>query len=387
MKLLILTLIFSVNLLAQTTNINNETNLNNTLMQNAAQQQINNQQGVQTNRPSMDAAGGVNGNGSTNLTDQEKQLSENYIDQAAANKVIQDSCSGDNERICAGQKVNFKGKQTHMDAKTGEMVAKAYALFSGMGDSTLKTAGPADAATKGADKAGGAAETHPEPDNCKYIPSGTEMLAQFMQQQNSDFMSAASKTQNSDLAQKDALLKAAMSHEERAKNSQIQAYGWLAGFACYGGMGIVGGAVMTDPKYILKLGATFFLYLFYQDEVDAYNDYANQTRAIANSLPGKGACNPITEKICYCGTEAHKTDPQYGQYCNPPGLHNNPIAQGSYRVACTDNNMKLDPACNCTKTNSCFDQALAAKTYGSSLGMGSLAGAPFIPVRSLARGE
>jgi hypothetical protein len=63
------------------------------------------------------------------------------------------------------------------------------------------------------------------------------------------------------------------------------------------------------------------------------------------------------------------------------------LAATSYRVACTDNQLKVDPACNCKNTNSCFDQFLGNQPVGAELGIGITNGAPLSEMRALSRGE
>jgi hypothetical protein len=138
-----------------------------------------------------------------------------------------------------------------------------------------------------------------------------------------------------------------------------------------------------DKSLIIKMGAATLLGAFYQSEVSANKEYADKTRAIANSLPGKGDCNPITDKLCYCSQPSTENDPTY---C-AENLHKNTIAATSYRVACTTNTLKIDPNCTCQKTNSCFETYLEAQGEGTlNLGIG-YATSPFKPIRSLARGE
>lgn len=377
MKLLLLGFFLTTKIFAQNANITTETNTNNQLLQNSAQSQIYQQQaaaqsGAAVPRPSINPdvqAPGVNGNG-LNLTDQDKQLSENYVNQAGANKIIQQNCSGDMEAVCAGR----EGKNSFLgiDSNIMKLASKAYATIGALGDGKLAMN----------DKDGKPVKE--ETDYCKYIPTVTETLATFSQQQAVNNMN--STPQSADTAQKDTLLKAAISHDERAKMAQIQAVGWFGGAACYTYMATSGGAV-RDTKMYVKIGAGVFLGSFYQSEVSTNQGNADKLRAIAASLPGKGDCNPITQKTCYCAQKENQGDAQYTQYCMAPGLSTQTIPATSYRVACTDNTMKIDPACNCTKTNTCFDQLLGTQVMGNALGIGTMSGTALSPVRALARGE
>ncbi|MBY0415636.1 MAG: hypothetical protein K2Q18_15790 [Bdellovibrionales bacterium] len=334
----------------------------------------------------------------TNLTDQEKQLSENYIHQGKANQIIKDNCANEMSAVCNGQAGNHKF--LGMDPNMVKAISSAYAMFGALagdnlgaiskGDAALKS--EAEAAGKTTDKAGKATDQTADKakdskdykanDYCKYIPTMTEGVATAIQMAQSSSLNAA-EVGNGDTAQKDALLKAAKSHDSRAKMAQVQAAGWFGGAACYA-VNAATGQFATDKNLIIKMGAATLLGAFYQNEVSANKDYAAKTRSIANQLPGKGDCNPVTDNLCYCSQPSTENDPTY---C-AKGLHAKAIAANSYRVACTDNNLKIDPTCNCEKSNTCFETFLEAQGGGSldisGIGYGS---SPFSSVRSLGRGE
>ena len=337
-----------------------------------------------------------------NLTDQQKQLSENFIHQGKANAIIDAGCAGDMKTVCNGNegKTKFLG----VDSKYIKVASQMYAMFSalageGMGKITAKPEAPASGTTPaaggttppaaGADTANAASGTKDAAakkdegvsDYCKYIPVATEGIATAVQSVKTKEL-GSEEYGNGDTSQKDSLLKAAKSHDSRAKMAQIQAAGWFGGAACYAINGTYGNWNM-DKNLIIKMGAATFLGAFYQNEVSANKGYADKTRAIANALPGKGDCNPITDRLCYCSQPSTENDPTY---C-AENLHKNTIAATSYRVACTTNTLKIDPNCTCEKTNTCFETYLEAQGEGIlNLGMG-YANSPFKPIRSLARGE
>lgn len=325
-----------------------------------------------------------------NLTDQQKQLSENYIHQGKANEIVTKGCADDMKTVCNGNE--GKHKFLGMDSNMIKAVSQAYAMFSALaGDSlgkiSAKTpeAKPDATPTAGTDKTAAAPATDAKKeeisDYCKFIPTVTEGLATAVQAAKSKEL-AGDDYANGDTAQKDALLKAAKSHDSRAKMAQIQAAGWWGGAGCYAYNSTMGNWAM-DKNLIIKMGAATLLGAFYQSEVSANKEYADKTRAIANSLPGKGDCNPITDKLCYCSQPSTENDPTY---C-AENLHKNTIAATSYRVACTTNTLKIDPNCTCQKTNSCFETYLEAQGEGTlNLGIG-YATSPFKSIRSLARGE
>ncbi len=419
MKFLILAIIFQSSLLcAQQNDLSKETDLNTTLLNNAAEsRRIKQEEADKAAAAAAKAKANGNSNptgrmapktqaekdaeakasGSTtdpsNLTDQEKQLAENYIDQTRANNIIKTKCAGDMQAACQGQegKHSFMG----MDSKMVKAVAQAYAIYGAVDGGKLKVK-PDPNEPPGEN--GAKPKEKEETDWCKYIPIGTEALAKFSQQTETQAMQN-NPGQNADTAQKDALLKAAKSHENRAKMAKIQMVGWYGGAACYGIKAYTPPGLVMDTSLMIKIGAGVFLGAFYQSEADANEEYAAKVKDIANSLPGKGDCNPITQKTCYCSQPEHKDDPNF---CLP-GLHSNKIAATSDRVACINNQHKADPTCECRKTNTCLDSFIDANSapsdvsttigvggqrksggaFGSALGLAS----PLREVRDLSRGE
>lgn len=320
---------------------------------------------------------------SGNLTDQEKQLSENYIHQGKANQIITEKCAGDMRSVCNGQAGDHKflGVTPTMIKAAAQM----YALFGAFGDKsgglTTKEAAKnkENPATEGAAKG---KEEEKVNDYCRFIPVFTEGLAKAVQTAKTSEL-AGPEYGGGDTAQRDSLLKAAKSHDSRAKMAQIQAAGWFGGAACYAVKAASPTGWAIDRNLIIKMGAATFLGAFYQNEVFANKDYADKTRKIANSLPGKGDCNPITDRLCYCSEPTTENDPNY---C-ATGLHKFAIAPTSYRVACTTSDLKIDPTCTCQKTNNCFDTYLETQSEGAlNLGLG-YGTSPFNSIRSLARGE
>lgn len=379
-----------------------ETSTNATLLQNA-----------KTSREAVDAkdpdkakqqihaigTGVANPTGAANLTDQEVQLKENYIHQGLANQIVTENCSGKNAAVCNGEAA--KHKFLGLDTNLVKAVAQAYALFGALagdslgaiskGSAALEKEGEEAAkkaseggknATDGAEKTADSKSETKANDYCKYIPTVTEGIATAVQMAKSKELSA-DETGNGDTAQRDALLKAAKSHDSRAKMAQIQAAGWFGGAACYA-VNAATGQFAVDKNLAIKTGAATLLGTFYQSEVSANKEYAEKTRKIANSLPGKGDCNPITDNLCYCSQPATENDTTY---C-VKGLSTKALAASSYRVACTNDHLQIDPTCACEKTNTCFDTFLETQGDGSlELGGMAYGTSPFKSIRALARGE
>lgn len=375
-----------------------ETELNNKLIENskAAQSIIDAKNGTQVEMK-VNHLSGLKSSTQKNLndlTDQDKQLSENYLHQGLANSVIEKNCSGDMAAVCQGQAGNHKFMG--MSPAMIQALSKAYAMFGSMSDAmgvskgggASKTAS-ADGAKDGAKDSGAAKDSSGKGsekkekanDYCKYIPTATEGIATAVQTAATQSMSGE-ETGGGDTAQKDSLLKAAKSHDSRAKMAQIQAMGWYGGGACYA-VGVATGKFAMDKNVVLKIGASVLLGSFYQSEVAANKEYAEKTRAIANQLPNKGDCNPITDNLCYCSQPSTENDPTY---CMKT-LHKKALALNSYRIACTTDKLALDPTCSCEASNSCFEKFLenqSESTLQLGLGYGT---SPFSSIRSLARGE
>lgn len=398
------------------TTTTNETDTNAKLLDNAraSREAVNAKDpGAATQQIHAVGTGQATPTNGANLTDQEVQLKENYIHQGLANQIITQNCSGKDAAVCNGEAASHKflGVDTNMV----KAVAQAYALFGALaGDSLGKISSKAEVAKKeaaDAKTASSEAEAGKEAatkentstadssknatdkksteeddkvsDYCKYIPTVTEGVATAIQMAKSKELSG-DETGNGDTAQRDSLLKAAKSHDSRAKMAQLQAAGWFGGAACYAVNALRPDGWAADRNLYIKLGAATLLGTFYQSEVGANKEYAEKTRKIASSLPGKGDCNPVTDNLCYCSQPTTENDPTY---C-AKGLSKKAIAATSYRIACTDDHLKIDATCACEKTNTCFDTYLETQGEGT-LDLGGLAysTSPFKAVRALARGE
>ena len=326
---------------------------------------------------------GQNNINTQNLTDQEKQLSEGYLHQGLANDVMKKNCSGDMASVCNGNE--GKHKFLGMDPNMVKAVSQAYAMFGAIAGDSLGGLKKGDAALKKDAEAGKGKEGKTDDkanDYCKFIPTATEGIATAVQAAKTKELSGE-EIGGGETAQKDYLLKAAKSHDSRAKMAQIQAAGWWGGAACYAVNASMGNFAV-DTSLAVKMGAATLLGAFYQNEVSANKEYAEKTRKIADQLPNKGDCNPITDNLCYCSQPSTENDTTY---C-AKGLHKKALAANSYRIACTTDNLTLDPTCACEKTNTCFDNLLEMQGEGAlELGGLGYSNSPFKSIRSLARGE
>ena len=325
-----------------------------------------------------------------NLTDQERQLKDNFYDVAGANKIIKEKCVGEMEQACAGEEV--KHKTMGMDPVFIKLAGQAYATIGAMGGDSLfplkKGSGewmngdkkPEASSSGDAAKSGDAGKQKEETTNdyCKYIPAATETFATLAQKATATQLSSGSGTPS----QKDGLLKAAKSHESRADQAQIQAVGWYGGAACYA-QGMIRGEFAMSTGAVVKLGASAFLGEFYRQEIEANKEYARKTREIADSLPGKGDCNPITQNACYCKTPEYANDPVFCKNASQQKAASNYL-----RVACTNDRLELDASCACEKSNTCFDKVMSnGQSVDLNAGGLGLANSPYRMVSSLAKGK
>jgi hypothetical protein len=385
-----------------------ENDRNKILYNNAAKSQEYLKQSGKYQEPAKVFGGGQNttiDESKLNLTDQEKQLKDNFYDVAGANKIIKEKCVGEMEQACAGEEV--KHKTMGMDPTMIKLAGQAYATIGAMGGDSLfplkkgsgewmngdkKPEGAAGGANGSTGSSGGSSTPSTEApkadagkpkeenttDYCKYIPVATETFATFAQKATTTQLSSGSGTPS----QKDQLLKAAKSHDSRANQAQIQAVGWFGGAACYA-QGMVRGEFAMSTGAVVKLGASAFLGAFYQGEVSANKEYARKTREIAESLPGKGDCNPITQNTCYCKTPEYANDPVFCKNAAQQAAGTNFL-----RVACTNDKLELDPSCACEKSGTCFDKVMSnGQSVDLNAGGFGFANSPYKMVSSLTKGK
>ncbi len=329
------------------------------------------------------------------LTDEEQKLSREFVHEGLAEKARQDECKGI-EAECKGEEGDEKF--LGIPNKMVELVGQAYTMISGVGGTELKLSDKALASARATDPM---ARDY-KPDYCSKIPMASDLVAKFKQtseQENLKNLPAVGDT-----VQKQELLKAAQSHKVRSETSTIQAIGYGATVACYTGMVAAGGVAITSV--LVKIPAAGILTAFHTTNAIRQKKMYDRIKKIADKMPGKGYCNPITEKICYCDAyktlkkdqekvaeenekrlkevrEENKPKGTLGQigsflglsgkkqeykekvvivdeagadkYCKPK-LHENSVAEDSFRVSCVDQQMQLDPFCKCKGQNACFDQ-------------------------------
>lgn len=363
-----------------------------------------------------------------NLTDAEKRLSEDFVHDGKALREQEAACAKlDDPRACSGS--DPKSKFMGIDSGMVKALSKAYTMVVGMmdtgmamrpgkkdvsddgaikpvteGDGTkvtnssktvdgkvtkTKTVTSKDGSlsTKTTTDANGkeSVETTKEDkkkdqkDYCKYIAVGTEAVAMFQTQMTSKNAAIPS---NQDTAQKDILYKAARTHKDRAKSHKLQYVGWGATTGCYAYMLSPLGGAALDVTNILKFVSSGVMTAFFVDQANLNEQYYKDVKGIADSLPGKGDCNPITDKDCYCSQEETMNDPQV---CLPQ-LHGNNVKLGNYRVACIDGNGKVDPKCTCIDADACLNNRVMNKLKPFGFGT-AFNSAALKPLNNISRGQ
>jgi hypothetical protein len=274
-----------------------------------------------------------------------------------------------------------------IDSTMVKAISQMYSLVIGMGESGLsnkntmnppkKAKGGTKTETKPADK--GKEDKDSTEDYCKYIAVAIEGYAFFAQTQSAK---VANIPEGQTTSQKEVLYKAARSHKDRAKTHTVQEVGWGATTACYIGMLSMTPASWANWGNVAKLAASTTMYFFFRDQADLNKEYYKKIKKIADDLPGKGDCNPVTEKDCYCGEEETMNDPNV---CLPE-LHKQKVKLGNYRVACLDAQGKVDPKCTCIDANACLDNKFMSQV--KPFGFGSaFHSAATKPLSNLARGQ
>ena len=346
------------------------------------------------------------------LTDQDRHTSENYIHEGLANRTKTELCgeNSDSQKACDGQAA--EKKFMGMNPSMVGALSKAYTLVIGTSSLGSKLVTQAESDKKAADKKAAEgndtkteapAETKPDPnsesvaedgagdtgkkkektdndDYCRYIPLVTETVATFQQQSSGD--SIKDIPTNQDTAQKDNMYKVAMSHEDRADISKMQMTGWGASTACYAAMMARPSISKSAWQNWAKLAASGLMASFFKSQVDAHEDYAGKVRTIADKLPGKGDCNPITDRACYCAQEETMYDTNH---CSDE-IKTRALAQAQdLSVTCVDSKLKADPNCNCVTSDTCYSKTFEHNVSGLDLS-GAFKTNVLDPVGSLSKG-
>ena len=314
---------------------------------------------------------------SMNITDQEYDLSKQYVHKGKSEKIVREGCEGI-EAECAGKAAdsNFLG----IKASMVESIAKAYTMIMGANQA------PMDLRPSVSENLRKNNPNHPgtKQDYCRFIAMGIEAIAMAQQSMAQEDIKMKQYDQSGNV-QKNSLYQVAESHKKRADTAKIQAGGMAATTACYAAMVYPGGVAFSSV--MLKLPAAGLLTAFYTSQAAEHEKFAKKTKEIADKLPGVGECNPITERACFCSeeTSAFKDSVNYNKYCVPTVLHGNPIPQNAMRISCLNSQLKADPQCSCMQSNSCYDRT--HMTQLSSLGLSATTDKSYTPFANMTRGS
>ena len=350
------------------------------------------------------------GIGAQDLTDAERQLSQDYTHEGKQRRIITESCLekanpglGSDGAKRLSTLVDSEDLSTHQkkmisranDLCQGRMEAKAF----GLGEGTVKMASKMWSLVMGLGGGGGmtmknlndVAEEEPEEqsDVCRYIPVGTEAVAAFQQRTTNNHIINSVHPKND--AQYAAIMKAARMYDSQKDNTKVLTVGWGLTSACYTALMAKGGVELNPVKgwqNYLKMGASTFMTLYYMKMIKIHGNRASIMRGIAESLPKRGDCNPVTDRNCYCTEETSRNDPKYEEYCAPFAQERKtaPLQKKVSRLqGCIDNRAKEDPSCRCMIQKNCLDNGFERVFQKGSLP--GLSGTAFITdLKGLARG-
>ena len=347
-----------------------------------------------------------------NLTDNQRRSSQNFTHEKKQKRLISEGCLaganpslGEKELKELSQIIGSEDISPHQrkmisrgnDLCSGRMEAQAF----GLGEPVVKMASKMWSLVMGVGGGRGMAmknlgnEAHEEveqgenkqTDFCRYIPVGTEAVAAFQQRSTNNHI-INSVHPKSD-AQYATIMKAARMYDSRSDNTKALAVGWGLTTGCYTALMARSGVELNPAKgwkNYLKLGASAFMTLYYTKMIGIHGNRASLMRKIAESLPKKGDCNPITDKNCYCMEETTKNDPKHCM----PFAHKKKVPplqkKVAKRQACIDNQAKEDADCLCMAQKNCLDDGFEVVFQNGSLP--GLSGTPFTSdLKGLSRGH
>ncbi|MCT4643137.1 MAG: hypothetical protein N4A33_12675 [Bacteriovoracaceae bacterium] len=221
-----------------------------------------------------------------------------------------------------------------------------------------------EAKTKEAKKATKKKETKSELDYCGLVGKAAEMgsglITQAQNKQNTENLKNTSVVS----AQAQAFYANANTHEALKKRSRIQGYVWSGVSACYVAM-MAKSYMVPNAGAIMKASGSAFMGYFYLKKASYHKQRQEQFTAMADSMPKKGECNPVTDTTCFCAEEtSQQSDPDnYQKYCMPQMISGRPGTAST----CVTSTGLADPNCNCKLDNSCITTAM--KNFGLKLGM------------------
>jgi hypothetical protein len=339
-----------------------------------------------------------------NLTDEDKVLMDNFIHTGKQQREAKEA----QEEVCAAKGYDASKCQslvTGGDATRGEKfggmspnmikaLAQAYTMIVGLGGiggkldtkkevkkdkpepeikkkgnsvaSSDSKSGSNDSTAKQSPNknAGGDSDTNSEStekteekddeqeDYCKYIAVGGEMIAKFTQEKEDEFLIIDKPPEEN--AQRANLEKQKRSHQNRIKTVDMQIGTWGATTGCYALMlSPAGPAAVDSISNWLKLAGAGLLTSYYMWEKGVHEEAVDAVDAIIKKLrTGKGDCNPVTERDCYCSEPDTMNDVKW---CMPQ-IRTRMANDNKYHVTCVNSELKTDPSCKCVANDTCLDK-------------------------------
>jgi|GEM_PF-6352102 len=344
------------------------------------------------------------------LTDEEKKIAETYQHKGLTEKIYNEKCRkpsgvegklGPIDPFCEGK--TYSGLESApIPEEIISTLKQAYSFIIGANPLSILQGGgvnssqlasmqqKADAAKSATSSATNASKSTADQifEYCGLIAAATEGIVLLKQQfDNASLSNLKQKSAGSPLGeQKVALYHTAISHENRYHNSIIQSVGWTTTFACFVAKTVINGLSGTfDWKDIVKAAGAAILAGF-SIEQSVRSLYArDKVMGVAKALPSPGDCNPVTETACFCTEKTSLGDPDYTKYCVLNKASDDPTKNGGTH-ACINDAFKIDPECNCRKTNSCFEEKYSQFFLGGG-GNNPLANSIKANVGQIMRGE
>lgn len=200
-------------------------------------------------------------------------------------------------------------------------------------------------------------------DVCGYIGGGVETISGFQQQNFQKHLSDIPT--NADNAQTESLHKIKRNYREKSKNNSTNAIGWGATSTCY-----VASYAVSPPvgwgwaERVLKTTASGFLTVFNGLLSKRNKQASNELARVIQQMPGKGDCNPITERNCFCSLPSNLNNQKY---CLPEIRARLKRSYGTQMV-CLDRFRRPDDDCSCIARNDCFDKTFMSAVEGLNFG-------------------
>lgn len=290
------------------------------------------------------------------LSDQQQILSQQYINEPHVQEILSNLCEA--KELNQGEYKNLKDDFCSQDSvdqvasvfgargdQLMQVVSTMYAMFFGSGDTKIKRKNLKATATTSPAKS---SPESPEEltDWCAKIPMATQAVAKVAQQ---SIVAITPFSQQGNHHLKQSLIDVSTLHQGRRVSALMESSGYASTATCYGGYIAAGGYI--DKKAWMKMGASIFLGSYTGAKAKKHQKYKKSLEYVASQLPGKGACNPVTDNRCYCAYPQHQKTP----YCNDADFLK-AARSGQILLSCINQQGQVDPQCQCLHSQSCINR-------------------------------